>query len=1143
MEIDEKEIFDLKNYTDTRSSMYIEASAGTGKTYTITGIVSKLLSQDLPLDKILIVTYTEKAVGELRDRIRKACPDADVDNASIYTIHSFCQRVLSEYSFTANQSQSLSVIDDTALDDFLERQLRDKKKDFQVLIENAASPSYEVEKIKAILKAAINKYYLNSIYEEDPDIISLDQTYWTKKDTSFTYADCEKLLQDNENNPDFFLNKFDTPFGGKKLNNVEARINAYKEAVLYRELLRTLYKDWLNEKSKNKVQSYNDMLRNVREAVCDKSSDLKEKLCNLYTYAIIDEFQDTNQIQWDIFKNVFLDSPDHTLIVVGDPKQSIYSFQGADVNVYQKAVNAIKGQGGKAYKLTTNYRSTNAMVNACNTLFSSKKDISEDEKFFKDFPDSSPSGKIENATYTVNGKTEEIKPFWIACEKNKTSINESNFANAAVEAIINCCTYENGKSRLQVYDKDLKKHRNVSFRDFAILARTAVSELPVIEAALQQAGIPFLRYKDKNLFNGRECKNWISLLKAISAEDFTGYNRTILSEALFTDFFRVELKDLLNEKYDDPLCPEREKIIQWQLFSKQRKWAKLIERVFSDTNIESELSKLDKLQSLSKYRQIGNYIVDYLYKSDSSLEDTAKRLERLSSSTDSDSDNGLVEKGTDFDCVQLLTIHSSKGLQFPVVIAQGGFIGQNKRQTTAYSFHAENDKSYLSLLQADSKAEYNPKKIMLNEQLEEFRRLYYVAYTRAESLLILPNYEFADGFSFLKTNINSLLQDESQQFYKVIENDADKSFEDLQKEVQQILFEQRKEKEALGSQEENLQASEKQKEKTGQLSKIIPGLVINKHSYVTLTHNRQNESEMTSDGERLDKEGSTQENLILSKIDTSANPASQPDLQTSSAPASASLPAAPVNFPRGKRLGIALHEVFEKADFEKYGQLQTAGQAQTDESLLRLISECFERQTYLITPEDPDKWLVYTAEILWNTLNAKLPEIQGSRATQKHFSLNQINAANRISEAEFNINADLSADGEKLLKNYCKGFIDLVFAHEADGHTVYSILDWKSDTLDAHDYSDSRSLESHTNSHYSIQRVLYSYSLVKWLASFHQNESLEEVYKNYFGGIYYVYIRGCEAGSGSGIYARTWTSWAELEKAFNTIFEPYRRNK
>ena len=119
--------------------------------------------------------------------------------------------------------------------------------------------------------------------------------------------------------------------------------------------------------------------------------------------------------------------------------------------------------------------------------------------------------------------------------------------------------------------------------------------------------------------------------------------------------------------------------------------------------------------------------------------------------------------------------------------------------------------------------------------------------------------------------------------------------------------------------------------------------------------------------------------------------------------------------------------------------------------------------------------------------------------------------------------------------------MDLVFRRviPETGKEVYCIVDWKSDFLEAKDYSNGKELTNHTNNRYSIQRVLYSYSLIKWLNIFYPKETEEEVFENHFGGIYYIYIRGTIAGSCSGIYARTWKNWQELEAAFKAIFEEF----
>ena len=107
--------FNVKNY-DENKNYVIQASAGTGKTYNITKIVDKLVNIcNFDLHKILIVTYTEKAAGELKDRIRVVIKNQDVDNAPIGTIHSFCQNTIKEFGLSANLPLNLNVIDENEI--------------------------------------------------------------------------------------------------------------------------------------------------------------------------------------------------------------------------------------------------------------------------------------------------------------------------------------------------------------------------------------------------------------------------------------------------------------------------------------------------------------------------------------------------------------------------------------------------------------------------------------------------------------------------------------------------------------------------------------------------------------------------------------------------------------------------------------------------------------------------------------------------------------------------------------------------------------------------------------------------------------------------------------------------------------------
>lgn len=1193
--------FNAKDNTPLKGqSIYIKASAGTGKTYNIQKIVRQLLERkEVPqLEKILIVTFTEKAAGELRDRIRKELTgfDADVDNAPIYTIHSFCQKTLEEFAFTANKPASLELIDEEEISDFIDRAIRDgleNDENFRTelipLFENAENKDSFIESLKDDLKQAVAKYYPDEkIVELEKEIqkatfngreITIDEY---KIYSSFdllietqefkdNLAKLEILAQQNKEKferesvglddkkkkkleeqllklPNFYkdlkshLGNKEIKFDGKifksfkneeeqklfrffyELKNIKGLFKVFT-ANFYQMHLPNLYQAWQLEKSQNKQQSFNDMIRNVREAVCEKNSALKKELQKKYDVAIIDEFQDTNQQQWDIFREVFKNDS-HSLIVVGDPKQSIYAFQGADVNVYENAIGTFEN----GYKLSHNYRSTDQMIEACNRLFEQDFFKGSDITFFKSEPPEAPGDKTLNATF--DGK--EIKPFWIcnsekkeknedgSVKKSEVPISAEDFANLAVEKIVDCCTYDkNGKTRLQVYEKKEKNFRNVSFKDFAVLAKTS-SEMEEIENAMKDSGIPFLRYKDKNLFKGIECKHWISLINAIASPDFTGHNRAFLSEALFTRFFDIPIENVTDEKYDSPTCDERKALIEWQMLAEDRKWAKLLESIFEKTQIEKRLSGLDNLQTLSKFRQIGEYIVEYLYKNDSSLDGVSRHLSRLVARTEGPDDEGsLVARGTDFDCVQLMTIHASKGLEFPVVIAAGGFKQRNNQIPQVYLYHEEKKDDEGKPVGKYAKLSFSEdgKEKMKKEEEIEWQRLFYVAYTRASSLMILPNYEKSRSgdkridnvfTKTITTSLSAFMQNDANK--KLYENFifSEENNRKLSKEVQEIL-KHKTEKESDGTTEDS------QKEVFTEL-KDAKNRLLKKNSYSSLGHKKIALNEYVSDKykpEEEDDDENLEETSELSDSDYLKG------------------------YPRGSKLGLALHSIFEKIDFETALPIASASSGKrisdyeelcTDSNVKALIEDSFSEQDLKIDEEDSKNWRKNTAQIVWNTLSARFKELTGGKEGET-FSLREILLKDRSSEVEFNFMPEEFSSAPEI-RNYFNGFIDLLFVRNVDGKEVYSLLDWKSDTLP--DYSESETA-NHSVEKYSIQMVLYSYCLVKWLKTFPKYSSMDynEIYKNHFGGIYYVYLRGTKAGTDNGIFAQKWENWEMLNTIFN----------
>lgn len=1176
--MNEIDVFDLIKY-DPSKSLFISASAGTGKTFTIKGIVRKLLSEKrAKLEEILIVTFTEKAVGELKDRIRKEVSEAnlsgvDVDNAPIYTIHSFCQNTLKEFSFTANKPLNLDLIDEKEIGSFIDRWVRDElinDSEFRELYDESKSADL-IGKLKDDFQAAIGKFYLNENGEIDENIVGLKKDQDTRAEYREYYRKARKIncLDDyDEQFPEYnfvesynqlkdsqidyaikIVDSIDEYIEGgrflevcsgntlrKKIDNVAEEIReAYQNIKNIKEFLakvvgevgkfygqfladniEKLYKLWQEEKSKNKTQSYDDMIRNIREAICEKDSELLKQLRSKYKYAIIDEFQDTNQKQWDIFSKIFLNVEDHSIIVVGDEKQSIYAFQGADVNVFNNAREEIKAGGGEINYLPTNFRSTPDMVAACNLLFKAGNGFFTNTTFT---PSRCSGVKLDNGDVTPKIQCpkfmDETIPAFIFSEQD---IEPEKFAKFAVQQIVRFCKKTDGKTALQIWDEDLNDekggYRNVELNDFAVLARTK-TEMKPCEDVFTEYGVPFSRYKNPNLYDGTECAHWISLFAAINAPDFTERNRRFLSEALFTRFFDVPLNKVLDKKYDNPSDKIRQNLNNWKNLASKKQWGNLIETIFEDTGIEKKLSNLSDLQSLSKFRQIGDYSCDYLYKKNCSLDELISHLTRLSNSSGDESslDEGLVAKGTDFKCVQIMTIHASKGLQFPIVISAAGFKGKNNKIPQVYHYH-ENGRSYIGFSDAE-------RGLQTNELLEEWQRLFYVDFTRAESLLILPRYKGNKDLGFYHNSINEFFKQASHEQNKRVVVDCNKRNADelesleieklydecklenitnLRLEVSEIVTDSARN--TITAAENS--SEEAQKKILSEFALEAHRMNLGKHSYSSLTHSLpENEDEMSHNLSRFDD---------VETVPVKANSYDEHNLKE----------MVTSDYPKGARLGEVIHEIFEKSDYTK-------------EVNPELIKQCFRNQGWT---EQKTSWIEISKEFAENTLNALFPEIHGSKQCENEFCLNEITNQNKITEAEFTMNSKNKAVDE-VLKDYLTGFIDLIFKRKIDGKEVYSVLDWKTDTIEKEDYADFEKLKEHVDKCYSIQRVLYSYCLIKWLKSFgcYSDMSESDIFENHFGGIYYVLIRGCKAGTSNGIYAHTWKSWENLQDAFNRICE------
>ncbi len=397
---------------------FLEASAGTGKTFAIEHLFVRLLMEtDVQLPEILVVTFTRAATRELKMRIRAALEKRTekkvqkglllFDEAQIFTIHGFCQKILSELAFEAGAGFDLKQWtpqeEKEAFDLFLQHIFssgRYSTSQIEVLVRSARNdldllrtqvlktPPLPSLDFKASLHAwneALQKITPFSVLSDfalasknykritDPDFENqakmLDVMVQKKQAT-------EKELDELLRSRPFFLQY--TATGNRKVKSTplpnleqlhEVLFPLWEEAGHYKKLQRRLAADFEEYRRSKEVISPDDLLLRVQEAL--KTPSFLAQVQKRYRAVVIDEFQDTDPIQWEIFDTLFSSAKLEAFYLVGDPKQSIYAFRKADVYTFLEAGKTM-GPSAHAF-LDTNYRSERGLVTALNDLFAGKE--------------------------------------------------------------------------------------------------------------------------------------------------------------------------------------------------------------------------------------------------------------------------------------------------------------------------------------------------------------------------------------------------------------------------------------------------------------------------------------------------------------------------------------------------------------------------------------------------------------------------------------------------------------------------------------------------------------------------------------------------------------------------------------------------
>ena len=586
----------------TEGPVLVSAGAGSGKTRLLTYRIAYLITEcKVPAQKILAITFTNKAANEMKERIQKIAPDGEL--VTVSTFHSFCARMLRSYSsFISNYKENFTIYSENDTS----KLMKDIFKQMNITDEN------------------IKDEFKHNISILKNDNISIEE-----------YV---KIFKYDRNIVDF--EKF--------------------------------YRTYQSELVKNNAMDFDDLLINFYNLI-STNQDVLKSIQNKYTYFSVDEFQDTNQIQYDIVK--LLAQKTRNILIVGDEDQSIYGWRGANIdNIFNFTKDFPEA---KIFKLEQNYRSTKKILDRANLIIKNNRN------------------RLEKKLYTDNEEGTDVFYY--------QAMSETDEADFVVQSII-------------------RSHNDgVPYNEMAILMRlNALSR--TFEEKMLNYNIPHVMYNGFKFFERAEIKNVLAYLTAIvNPSDDISFARIInfpkrgIGETSVEKLLEISAKDRIPLKevvmnYEKEILPtplkDKLKDLKALFLDLQENIDKLgmyefFTYMLEKTNILKSFD-LENEQDYERYLNVGSLvnsvrefeevnqgatIVDYL------------QSVTLSSAMDSDDGKGIV----------IATVHGAKGLEFDNVYIVGC------------------EEKIFPISRNDS------------EDIEEERRLMYVAITRAKKNLVLTS--------------------------------------------------------------------------------------------------------------------------------------------------------------------------------------------------------------------------------------------------------------------------------------------------------------------------------------------------------------------------------------------------------------------
>ncbi|TGL16297.1 UvrD-helicase domain-containing protein [Leptospira meyeri] len=1161
---------------------FIEASAGTGKTHLIMEMLGDIMKNDVENNiaenrilNTLILTFTEKAAGELKARLKAKILELsdngnkpgfyrylrDLDQVTIATIHGFCNMVLKEYPIETQNNPNVRLVsaDEIINKNFylLKRNHWGGKNSDLLAKDLIESKTLENEQTITI---AVSKILSNTKNYHFPKAVTLDSILGSPNiETIVTYliqiidslrgpvgqkiqsqgnkVTIEKWIENwllfesflsaiNSKSPELLKielqritglkrNSDGTTYQGfsyfllegktvaKDLNTEASELQSSIKIVIslleetfpidkidmngvwfLQETTLRLVEDTKQHLKTGESLTYDEMILKVHETLVSlPNQSLIQSLKERYQVCILDEFQDTDKNQYQIFRSLFVDPKDKTrmLFCIGDPKQSIYGFRGADIGIYLEAASDFNESKGN---LTTNYRSTKEIINGLNLLFhNEEKDLGETNFF----PIEEPGSKKEDYQYHPISYPEpsEIKyqyvdpnEFGIHIIQYQANIqNVSSARNIWAESIKNeILSFQQNKQTLNYKKKGTATAQTVKLKDIAVLCGSK-KDTELIERTLSKAGIPCSIYKQRGIFQSREADQIENLLECLSESN----NSRSYKRILFSDLFGVKPEDL--PKYNEHSIDSYEKSLMdvWLKLIRDNRYAAFFRSVMDETKVlwNHDLKNLEWERKRTNYRQIFQRLLEFQIKSNANLTELITELKELKQTKSSPEEEPLFDRETEDDAVQILTIHASKGLEWPIVFLY--YFGTRAQSISNYEYptlveeNKKKERRWILSLWDSKNGKQNEFKHFLNEQ----KRLLYVALTRPNLRLYLPKLSWGRD-SFQKSGYGNILFNELQRIQE--------SFIGPSESQNSFLFRSETHIDFIRKNNTTKDVNEYKKKKTNPV--VLPievkaGRILLQHSYTSLQSTQTHPIK--------------QNNEIPKEIE---EPLESELYQTKS------------KLPSNSKVGNFLHRILELCDFSIF-ELET-------EKILKhpswnwAYSQSF-RQYPVTLQQLPNESLEKNVlDLLKQAMIAEITLADGST-----FRLSTLKPDEKSSELKFHLYVQrmLEKSGSPLtpgFENYLKGAIDLVFCKNGK----YYIADYKSNLLPNDLYDTNAVTAAVVEKGYMIQKSVYALILFDYLSSLYG----DTLALDRFGGVYYLFLRGMGAFQNAGIYSDLKTS-------------------